>query len=358
MSNRVGLRAKLLASYGLIIIVSVSVTGWTARWFWGRHTAELAHQATMGGTPVEHFMASLDRALLGAALVALVAAALLGLALSRMIVKPLREMAGVARHLAAGHYEQRVEVRSRDELGDLAGAFNEMAKSLAATDRMRRELVANVAHELRTPLTSIEGFTEALEDGVFPADSSTYRRIRDEAARLHRLVEDLTALARAEAPGDRARIPVHLNRLVADAAVTLQPRFEAEGVNLETDLPAEEIVIQGDADHLRQALDNLFDNALRHTPNGGTVRIQLQTDGNWVRLTVADNGEGIPAQDLPHIFERFYRSDRSRARSTGGAGIGLTIVKHIVERYGGSVEVESSLGDGSAFTLVLPIEEQ
>lgn len=352
-----GLRAKLLVSYGLVIATSVGVTGLAGRWLFARHAAELSHQVAMSGLTVEHFVRTLDRALLGSALAALALAALLGLLLAGLIIKPLREMTAVARRLAAGDYEQRVAVRSRDEVGDLALAFNEMAAGLAATEQMRRELVANVAHELRTPLTSIEGYLEAFEDGVFPAEASTYRRIRDEAARLRRLVEDLSALARAEAPGAWARAPVRLDRLATEAVETLRPRLEAEGVRLAADLPADGALILGDADRLRQALDNLLDNALRHTPAGGLVTVRLQTSDGAARLAVADTGPGIAPEDLRHIFERFYRGDKSRARATGGAGIGLTIVKHIVERHSGRIEVESTPGRGSMFTVVLPLRE-
>lgn len=355
MKVRWDLQAKLLASYGLVIAASVSVTGLAGRWLFARHAAELSHQAAMSGLTVEHFVRTLDGGLLGSALAALALAALLGLLLAGLIVKPLREMAAVARRLAAGDYEQRVAVHSRDEVGELALAFNEMAAGLAATEHMRRDLVANVAHELRTPLTSIEGYMEALEDGVFPADPTTYRRIRDEAARLRRLVEDLTKLAKAEAPGDWARDRVQLDRLAAQAIEALRPWFEAEGVTLAAELSAEGATICGDADRLRQALDNLLDNALRHTPPGGRVTVRVQFADGCARLTVADTGHGIAPEDLPHIFERFYRGDKSRARATGGAGIGLTLVKHIVERHAGRIEVESRLGVGSAFTIVLPL---
>jgi signal transduction histidine kinase len=357
MKVRWSLRTKLLASYGLVIAASVGVTGLAGRWLFARHAAELSHQAAMSGLTIEHFVTTLDRALLGSTLAALAVAALLGLLLAGLIVKPLREMTAVARRLAAGDYKQRVAVQSQDEVSELAAAFNEMAAGLAATERMRRDLVANVAHELRTPLTSIEGYMEALEDGVFPADPTTYRRIRDEAARLRRLVEDLSALAKAEAPDDWARAPVRLDRLAAEATKTLRPRFEAEGVMLAADLPADGALILGDADRLRQALDNLLDNALRHTPPGGRVIVRVQPADGFARLTVADTGHGIVPEDLPHIFERFYRGDKSRARTTGGAGIGLTIVKHVVERHGGRIEVESAPGRGSMFTVVLPLRE-
>lgn len=353
-----GIRAKLLLSYGVIILVAVGVVGLAARWLWGRHIVDLTHEAAMGGATTVHFAAALDRALLGAGLAAFVVAVLLGLLLSQVITAPLREMTAAARRLAGGDYNQRVTLRGRDEVADLAAAFNEMATGLAATEQMRRELVANVAHELRTPLTSIEGYMEALEDGIFPAGPETYRRIHDEAARLRRLVEDLTALARAEAPGEWACDPVRLDRLALEAVEAFRPRFEAGQVSLTTDLTKNGPVISGDAGRLRQALDNLLDNALRYTPAGGQVTVRLQADNGTARLTVADTGQGIAPADLPHIFERFYRGDKSRVRATGGAGIGLTLVKHIIERHGGRIEVESAPGEGSAFTVTLPFNEE
>lgn len=356
MRVRWGLRGKLLASYGLVIAVAVGATGLAARWLWVRHTGELSHQAAMSGTmTIVHFADALDRALLGAGLAAFAVAVLLGLLLSGLISAPLRQMTVAARRLAAGDYEQRVTVRSDDEVGELAAAFNEMAAGLARVEQMRRELVANVAHELRTPLTSIEGYMEALLDGVFPADEATFRRVQREAARLRRLVEDLTELARVESPEFRLeRRPVLLDQVVREAVAQFQPRFAEKTVALQAHLPPEPVTVLGDADRLNQVLVNLLANALQFTPEGGQVEVVLQEEDRVARLAVRDTGCGIAPEDLPHIFERFYRGDRSRARTTGGAGIGLTIVKHIVERHGGTISVESQVGEGSTFQVVLP----
>ena len=356
MRVRWGLRGKLLASYGLVIAVAVGATGLAARWLWVRHTGELSHQAAMSGTmTIVHFADALDRALLGAGLAAFAVAVLLGLLLSGLISAPLRQMTVAARRLAAGDYEQRVTVRSDDEVGELAAAFNEMAAGLAQVEQMRRELVANVAHELRPPLTSIEGYMEALLDGVFPADEATFRRVQREAARLRRLVDDLTALSQLEA-ADRPleRQAVGLDRLVEETTARLRPQFVEKGVELTVHLPGRPVTTMGDEDRLSQVLVNLLANALQFTSPGGQVEVVLRSEDGTARLAMADTGCGIAPEDLPHIFERFYRGDRSRARTTGGAGIGLTIVKHIVERHGGTVAVQSQVGEGSTFEVVLP----
>jgi histidine kinase len=352
---RLGIRGKLMAGYGLVILVSIAVVGLGVRWLWARHVVELAHEAMMGGASAAHLTAALDQALGGAALAALGIAILLSWLLSHVITAPLHEMTAVARRLAAGDYGQRVTTpRSRDEVGELAAVFNEMASSLARTEQMRRELVANVAHELRTPLTSIEGYMEALEDGVFPATTETFDRVRREAARLRRLVDDLTELSRVEAPEEWPRTPVQLDRLILDTIATMAPNFQAKGVALEAALPTDGAVVLGDADRLRQVLVNLLDNALCYTPSGGRVDVSLVIEGAAARLTVRDTGCGIAPEDLPHIFERFYRGDKSRTRATGGAGIGLTIARHIVQHHGGTITVSSQPGAWSTFEVILP----
>jgi signal transduction histidine kinase len=230
-----------------------------------------------------------------------------------------------------------------------------MAGSLARTERLRRTMVTDVAHELRTPLTNLRGYLEALQDGVASPGPEVIASLHEEAVHLSRLVDDLQDLALAEAgqlPLERRPVPVA--DVVAPVARLLAPQASAHGVTLETDLPPDLPPVDADPGRARQIVHNLLGNAVRHTPSGGRVRVTALPAGPEVEVRVTDTGEGIPPEHLPHVFERFYRADRSRARATGGAGIGLAIVKQLVEAHGGRVGVVSLPGLGSTFRFTLP----
>jgi two-component system, OmpR family, phosphate regulon sensor histidine kinase PhoR len=229
---------------------------------------------------------------------------------------------------------------------------------LRRAERLRRELTANVSHELRTPLTSIKGFAETLLAGAW-ADEETCRRfltiIDAEATRLMTLVDDLTALSRLESRAARLVLaPVRLDVLAADAMTRMRPQAERHRVVLDA-VPAAAITVAADANRIIQVLTNLIDNAIHFTPEGGRIEVALRTDGTDAVASVSDTGRGIPADDLPRIFDRFYRVDRSRSREGGGSGLGLAIAKHIVEAHGGHIAVSSRLGRGSVFSFTLPL---
>jgi signal transduction histidine kinase len=248
-----------------------------------------------------------------------------------------------------------VDVRSKDEFGELAKTFNSMAEDLERTEQLRRNLVADVAHELRTPLSNIQGHLEAIRDGLLPPEPATFDSIYEEVLLLARLVEDLQELTLAEA-GQLAlvRQSADVVEIVRRAVAAAQPPAEAKGLTIEAKLPEGQAIAEVAPERIGQVLRNLLSNAITHTPGGGHITVDLKDDGDELHIGVADTGDGIPPEDLPYVFERFYRADPSRVRATGGAGLGLTIARRLVEAHGGNIEVESEVGKGSRFTFTLP----
>ncbi len=274
---------------------------------------------------------------------------------ARSIARPLQRVAAAAGAIAQGDLEQRAPVSGPREVQELARAFNRMADRVAAAQQAQRDLVANVSHELKTPLTSVQGFSQAILDGTATEPEAIERAarvIQEEAERMRRMVDEILNLARFDADQvQMAREPVEIGPLLASCAERLAPQAEAAGNRLQ--VQAEEgLFVTGDADWLTQALVNLLDNGLRHT-QGGRVEAVAQREGDWVTVTVTDTGEGIPAADLPRIFERFYQADKSRRRRSG-VGLGLSIAREVVQRHGGEIKAESVLGVGSRFTVLLP----
>jgi two-component system OmpR family sensor kinase/two-component system sensor histidine kinase BaeS len=317
-------------------------------------------QSGLSAALTEDFLNALNRGVLLAAASAGLAALLLGALLVRHIIAPLRNLQLAAGAIAGGDLAQRVGVTSRDEVGELSRAFNQMAEALERNERLRRQVVADIAHELRTPLSVIQGQVEALLDGVFPLTLAQLAPIHDQIILLARLVSDLRELALAEA-GQLAiqRRRLDLGDLVARVVVAVEPVAAEKNINLTLDASPDLPPISADSDRLSQVLHNLLDNALRHTPPGGEIKVQArygQADASQVRLVVQDNGEGIPSEHLPHVFDRFYRAAPYRSRSSGSAGLGLAIVRAIVEAHGGRVSTASDgvPGRGSTFTVHLP----
>jgi signal transduction histidine kinase len=255
---------------------------------------------------------------------------------------------------------QRVEEKGSDEMIAVARAFNEMASDLEEGEQLRRNLLADVAHELRTPLTVLRGNLRAILDEVFPCDNNEIARLYEHTRFLSRMVNDLHELAQAEArqlPLDFQEID--LDKLVVDTADTFRPGAESKEVALKTELAEDLPTIEIDSARIRQVLQNLLANALRHTPEGGTITVGAKADTETVNLTVADTGEGIPPEHLPHIFDRFYRTDPARTRDKGGSGLGLAITRAIVEAHGGKISAVSTgvSGEGTTFTIELPIKQ-
>lgn len=367
------LRARLLLAVGLVVVAAVVGVG-----LYSSYMARLAFTAVEveevvevrrpeGGPPERsrvrterwvplaeagiedpasretRFMATVNRAIVGGVVLAGVLALAGTALLANRILRPVRDLTRAAGRLAEGNLGERVPVAARDEIGRLAAAFNAMAEGLERMDRSRRELVHDVAHELRTPLTSLRCQIEALEDGLARPDAPALASLREEVTLLARLVDDLQDLTLAAA----GRLTLEPSRLDLAAEVRKAVHSVAVadgGARLEIEVP-DGLEAVADPGRLQQILRNLLANALRHTPSGAAVRITARRqDGGAVEVAVEDEGPGIPAEHLPHLFDRFYRTDPSRTRTTGGAGLGLAIVKQLVEAHGGQVGVESATG--------------
>ncbi len=304
----------------------------------------------------QSFRESVNDALLGAGIAATLTAAIVSWFVSQRIVYPIRQVATASQTIAEGHYEQRLVAPSDDELGDLIHSFNRMASSLAETETRRRQLLADISHELKTPLASIKGYMEGLQDGIIPPTPETFELIHREADRLQRLVHDLQELSRAEAGALQLDLRPHdAQAIVTTVVARLQPQFADKGIDLVVEGPDDPLRVLSDRDRVEQVLTNLLGNALQYTPAGGHVTVSLASAGEMVRFDIRDSGIGLAHEDLERIFQRFYRVDKSRSRSRGGSGIGLTIARHIVEAHGGRLWAESpGLNRGSTFSFTLP----
>jgi two-component system, OmpR family, sensor histidine kinase BaeS len=306
---------------------------------------------------VEEAFASALLISISVALVAAVAAALaVSWYFSRRIQRSIGHVAEASSQIAAGRYDTHVADPGLGvEFATLAGTYNRLADRLEATEATRRRMLADLAHEMRTPLATIDAHLEALEDGVRHLDSETLTVLRSSTHRLRRLAEDVGAVSHAEEgnlPLDPR--PMDAATVAATAADTARDRFQSKGVRLNADLhPAG--LVDVDPDRIGQALGNLIDNALRHTPSGGSVTLSCRQVDHWVEYAVADTGEGIAPEHLPHVFDRFYRVDTARDRHHGGSGIGLAIAKALIEAHGGGISATSDgPGHGSTFTVRLP----
>ncbi|MBN1484903.1 MAG: HAMP domain-containing protein [Chloroflexia bacterium] len=322
----------------------------------GRLVSGAALQESQHSSLLEQgFLNSLSWALLGASLAGALAAIIVATILALQLTAPARRLTQAAQRIASGELEHRVEVHSQDELGQVGLAFNDMAAALAHQEELRRHMVADIAHELRTPLSVMRVELEALQDGLSDLGPEVVASLSEEVQLLSRLVEDLRLLSLVEA-GQLALqpAPTSLGAVIDGIAQQVAATAERKGISLETRYPPDLPPAMVDADRLRQVLLNLLHNALRHTPAGGAVQIAAQAQAGPLHLSVQDNGEGIPPQELPHIFERFYRTDGSRSRSSGGSGLGLTIARGLVEAMGGRIWAESEVGRGTTVHLTLP----
>ncbi|MFZ5863909.1 MAG: sensor histidine kinase [Nitrospirota bacterium] len=286
----------------------------------------------------------------GAFALALVAS----LVLTRRILRPIQDMGAIAGRIAAGDYSQRVDAMPGDEVGELVNAFNQMVCSLQRVEKLRKDLVADVAHELRTPLTNMRGYLEALRDGVLPPSPEQIASLHEEVLRLVRLVEGLHQLAIADAGVQRLRLDtVDIGTLTVNTLEPFRARAAAKGIRLVAPAENGHDRVHVDPDQFIGVLNNLFENALHYTPRDGEVFVRINREGPAVVLSVSNTGDGIVSHDLPFVFERFYRGEKSRSREHGGAGIGLSLVKQIVDAHGGAVSVQSDHGL-TTFRVTLP----
>jgi signal transduction histidine kinase len=315
------------------------------------------------GSPASEFLASVNQAIISSAIIAGGIAIFLGAVLFFQITSPLRQLRKAATAITNGDLEHRIDIHSRDEFGELGQTFNNMAESLSKAEKQRQHLMADVAHELRTPLSSIQGTLEAMQDGVLPLDEDQLTALHGETTLLNRLIGDLSLLSRAETGHLQLEFQdVDINKLIYQIVEQIKPLAVQKGVRLDADLQTGIPDIHLDPDRFAQIINNLVNNALRYTPNGGsiTVKSALQTGKNNLLVSVTDTGSGITPENLPYIFDRFYRADKSRSRSSGGSGLGLSIVKQLVEAHNGQVYAESPIftdknnnGYGTQITFTL-----
>lgn len=361
--------AKILVAFLLIIVltgvINTAVMNLSIQSAFNRHLGRMGEgmQTMMGNSRGANifgsFRAAVNESLFTSFAVAFLIAIAASLFISRLITRPVNALTIASQSIAKGEYEYRIPKKEipADELGQLALSFNQMSEKLEQTETMRRQLIGDISHELRTPLTAIKGSMEGLIDGVLPKDESTFSQIYQEADRLQRLVEDLQELSRVEAGHFKlTKKKTNIKDLARAATTALESAFIRKKVSIslhyENNLPQ----INADPDRILQVLQNLLGNALQFTPSGGEVKINIAASGYGVEVFVSDNGAGIEARHLDHIFERFYRADPSRSRiNGGGSGIGLTISKTLVEAHGGKIRVESrGKNKGSKFTFTLP----
>jgi signal transduction histidine kinase len=304
-------------------------------------------------TPEARFLENVNRATLTSALVAAILALSIGGLLAYTMTRTLRELTEATEEIARGKLGRQVKVRSKDEIGELAASFNKMSLDLARAIQARRQMTADIAHDLRTPLSVISGYAEALSDEKLPGTSETYTILYQETLHLSHLVDDLRTLSLAEAGELQLNLmpsepPVLLERVAARHAIAAQQK----GISLKVEAAPEVPPVIMDPDRMAQVFDNLMGNAFRYTPSGGEIVLTAEADNGKVRLRVRDDGSGIAAEDLPYIFDRFYRGDKSR-QADGESGLGLAIAKSIVEMHGGTIAVESAPERGTVFTITL-----
>ncbi len=300
------------------------------------------------------FIASANQALLLVVIFSGVAAMAMLMTLTHPGLSMIEELTTAAKQLATGSLDQRVQIRSADEIGELARSFNHMADTLERNEQLRSNMVNDIAHELRTPLSNVQGYLEGLRDGVITPSVTLFANLHDEAALLTRLVNDLQTLTLAEARElNLNRQATHIRSIIDRSVNSANNDAQYATITAESSSNLPQVYV--DAGRIQQVLSNLIENAQVHTPASGRITISAVEDSSThLRVTVSDNGSGIAPEHLPYVFERFYRADPSRTRATGGSGIGLAIVKQLVEAHGGNIWVESSVGKGARFSFTLP----
>lgn len=317
---------------------------------------EIVIEAAKGGATNRQFLLDVQRAARASILVAGIVSVVLGTILFRQITRPLADLRTAVTTFAQGDLSVRIPIKSKDEVGKVGEAFNQMATELERNEKLRQQMVADVAHELRTPLSVMQSNLEAMLDGLLVPNDGELTELHGEVGRLTRLVEDLRLLSLADAGQLQLTVAaLDVGKLVERVIGLMTPLANSHSVQLTSNTPLLPVVLSGDKDKLQQALTNLIENGIRHTPAGGQVTVDVAHTQAQVFISVADTGPGLPTADLPHVFERFWRGDKSRSRHSGGSGLGLSIVKQIAELHGGTVQVVSPETGGTQFTISLPL---
>ena len=346
---------KLLAIHLVVIAFTMAVMWLVIDTLAAGYFVTLMEKYHISPEPAhEMFVDAIHRYLIWACLAALILAVVLSFFLINRVLAPLSRMTQITQEIAAGNFSARVPAESRDEVGRLAQAFNRMAESLRQLEMLRRSLMIDVAHELRTPLTNIRGYLEAINDGVLEPSKATLELLQKETMRLVQLVEDVLRLARADAAQKHLVYEnVDLCRAVRNALEPFEHLFRQKNLQVDLQLPAEGVKVRADAKRIDRALRNLTDNVARYSPENGKVKIRIGSDSDPVRIDFINSANKLEPSDLPYLFERFYRGEKSRSRLHGGAGIGLSIVKELVHAHGGSVDARLSEGN-LCISLSLP----
>lgn len=335
---------KLLLIIALVIMLAVVIVWFSIDLFAADYFSFLMEKYGLPKDEVQGlFLEAAHRYIIWAGFVAIMSAVLLSSLLIRRILGPLYQMGAITGRVAQGDYSERVRVTSSDEIGELAKSFNRMTDSLQRFEQLRETMVANVAHELRAPLTNIRGYLEALSDEVLPPSRKTFELLHDETLRLTALSNDLLTLSSVEAARATLRPKtINLREFFLHALDLFRVQFASKEIAVEIKFPDGADEVTADPHKLGQIVHNLLQNVWQYTPRGGQVCVSTEPLPGWTRVTFTNSGEGIAKEDLPFIFERFYRAEKSRSREYGGAGIGLAIVKELVEAHGGQVGAESS----------------
>ena len=314
------------------------------------------------GSPEETFLASVHKSLIWVGMAVLVAGLAASYAVARSITVPLRNLSRAAEQIEQGNFDQKVPVETKDEVGHLAAIFNRMAETLTVNASLRRQFLANIAHELRTPLAIIQGHLEGMIDGVIEMSQEQLSSLHEEAIRLNRLIADLRDLSLAEVRQlTLEKRTTDVNEIVSRAVYMLKPLADGKGIYVSCTLDENLPEIEADADRISQVFYNILVNAIRYSPVESQIQVttSLEERKNWQWLVVSikDNGSGIAPEDVPYVFDHFYRGDKSRDRRSGGSGLGLAIVKQLVEIHSGQVAVHSEVGKGSIFEVLLPLDK-
>jgi signal transduction histidine kinase len=307
---------------------------------------------------VTNLMKAINFFLLTGGLLAIVMATVITFIIARRISQPIQALNLAVTKLGKGDFSQRVQIKDRSEIGELSNTFNKMADSLEHLENLRRQITTDVAHELRTPVSNIRGQLEAIQDKLLKPDPKSIGSLHEETMLLSRLIDDLQDLTLVESGKlNMIKQPEDVKAIIFQAFDVMQSRAQSSGLSIKMDVPEELPLCMIDQHRISQVLKNLIANAIIHTPKGGTITVSARKLDNWIEISVTDTGHGISQEDLPNIFERFYRADKSRTRETGGTGLGLTITRRLVEAHGGEINVDSEPGKGSRFYFTIPVSE-
>ncbi len=357
------LRNKLFLSYVLVILITLSILSYLVDYQLNTQFQKFVLEITEGEFPLhpqdrgEIFLNAIQHSTVLTIIGAAIFAIAISFFITSYITKRVKSMIAATKAIAQGNYEERLPVESGDELGDLTRSLNSMAHSLEKNRYLQQQLITNVSHELATPLTSIGGYLEALTDEVIKEKGrkETYALMREEVDRLKNMLEEVRTLSLIEQPRFQVdRADSHVNELTQKILKSIKPQFDEKEVHLELKTDLKKDLFYLDKDRYTQILLNLLNNALKYSPKNKAVVVTLTENKGDLQVEVKDKGPGISPKDLPFIFERFYRADKSRNRKTGGLGVGLAIVKELVQAHGGKIEVESTPGEGCCFRLSFP----